>query len=246
MRKIVTLFLSQFLLLPILSAAQPNTVSLVFTNVTVIDVAAKDAKSALIPDQTVIVTGNRIAALGKTGRVNVPAGARVINSTGKYLIPGLWDMHTHLFAEEKKDSLPLFFLYLNVANGVTGVRDMGSIVETMDEDGQWRKAAALGAVVSPRIFMAGAMIDDPRNQMPHRIIHASNAQEGRAAVDEIKKHGMDFVKVYAYLSREAYFGIADEAKKQGLPFAGHVPLSVSAVEASDAGQKSFEHLWGFF
>lgn len=121
---------------------------------------------------------------------------------------------------------------------------MGSIVETMDEDGQWRKAAALGAVVGPRIFMAGAMIDDPRNQMPHRILHASNAKEGRAAVDEIKKHGMDFVKVYAYLSREAYFGIADEAKKQGLPFAGHVPLSVSAVEASDAGQKSFEHLWG--
>src|SRR5262249_60744921 len=85
--------------------------------------------------------------------------------------------------------------------------------------------------------------DGPQPLVPGSLVPA-NAAEGREAVRKLKKMGADFVKVYTKLPREAYLSIADEAKKQGLPLAGHLPESVSAAEASDLGQKSIEHLTG--
>src|SRR5688572_17453714 len=120
-RSLALLLLVPYLVLPaaqVRQLAQPE--SLAITHVTVIDVAARDARHALIPDQTVIVTGNRITALGKAGRVKVPAGSQVVDATGKFLIPGLWDMHVHSMYEGR----PEFFFPLFIANGVTGVREL--------------------------------------------------------------------------------------------------------------------------
>ncbi len=225
MKKRLTLLL--ILLLPAAVFAQPaQPKPLVFTRVTVIDVASGAAK----PDLTVVITGDRITTLGKTAEVKIPKDAQVVDATGKFLIPGLWDMHTHL--------VTLDFLRLCIANGVTGVRDMGGVLEQLSF---WRKGVKEGRIVGPRIYAAGPIVDGPKPFWPFSVPVADEKQ-GRQAVVSLKQRGVDFIKVYSLLSREAYLAVADEAKKQGLPFAGHVPLSISASEAADAGQKSIEHL----
>ncbi len=203
---------------------------LVFTHVTVVDANDELPK----PDMTVVVTGDRITALGKTGKVTVPKDAQVVDATGKYLIPGLWDMHVHLHGKEVL--FPLF-----IANGVTGVRQMGGGPHQQID--QWRKQITNQTLIGPRIVAAGQIVTGPKPAFPGALAVA-NVTEGRAAVTSLRQRGVDFLKVYSLLPRNAYFAIADEAKKQDLPFAGHIPASVSAAEVSDAGQRSIEHLSG--
>jgi imidazolonepropionase-like amidohydrolase len=203
--------------------------SVAITGVTIIDSTGALARS----DMAVVVTGNRITAVGKSGKVEVPEGAQVVDGTGKYLIPGLWDMHVHTAGP----SFPALYL----ANGVTGIRDM----HALDPDFIFslRKQVQEGKQPGPRVVAAGPLVDGPKPFVPGSLV-AANAAQGREAVRKLKKMGADFVKVYTKLPREAYLSIADEAKNQGLPFAGHLPESVSAAEASNLGQKSIEHLTG--
>jgi Amidohydrolase family len=154
-----------------------------------------------------------------------------VNATGKFLIPGLWDMHVHWY---DKDYLPLF-----MANGVTGVRMMWGV----PSHHQWRKEIEAGQLVGPHMLIASPIVDGPNPVWPGSIVVA-NENEARQVVIQVKRDGADFVKVYALLSRDAYFAIADESKKLGIPFAGHVPDAVSLEEASRAGQMSNEHLTG--
>jgi len=208
---------------------------LVFTHVTVIDATGAPVQ----PDMTVVITKGRITALGKTGTITIPPEAQVVDATGKFLIPGLWDMHVHIASDAnpggKETCLPLF-----IANGVTGVRDMGGDLDALQ---QWRREIAQGTLVGPRIVAAGPMLDGPMPAWPNSLAVAT-APEGRAAVVALKQQGADFVKVQSLLPREAYFAVAEEAKKQGLPLAGHVPDAVSAAEAAEVGQQSMEHLFG--
>jgi hypothetical protein len=180
---------------------------------------------------TVVITGDRISAIGNSASTPMPAGAKVVDATGKFLIPGLWDMHVHWYT---RDTLSLF-----TANGVTGVRQMFGNSDLL----RWRDEIAKGSLLGPRMVVASPIIDGPEPVWPNSI-SVRNEEEGRKAVRRVKQWGADFVKVYGLLPRDAYFGIADEAKQQGLPFAGHVPYSVSPAEASEAGQKSIEHLTG--
>jgi imidazolonepropionase-like amidohydrolase len=201
---------------------------LVLTHVTVIDATGAAAK----PDVTVIVTGDRISQIGKGREGQAPKNAQVVDARGKFLIPGLWDMHIHWYETEY---LPLF-----IANGVTGVRIMfGAPLHH-----EWRKEVEAGALLGPRMVIASRIVDGPKPLWPGST-SVTDETQARQAVDKIKQDGAgDFVKVYTFLPRDAYFAIADESRKQGIPFEGHVPLSVTAEEASRAGQKSFEHLTG--
>jgi hypothetical protein len=139
--------------------------------------------------------------------------------------------------------LPLFYFDLAVANGVTGLRDMAGFADNIEADEQWRAALRTGAVLGPQLFMAGALVDGPNPTYPRSIV-VGTPQQARDAVDSLQRRGVDFIKVYNMLPREEFFAIAEECKKDAIPFVGHVPLSVPASEASDAGQHSFEHLWG--
>ena len=212
-------------LLPLPSRAQ-STIAV--TNVTVIDATGAKPKS----DQTVVVADGRIVAVGGTRRVKLPEGAQIMDGTGKFLIPGLWDMHVH-------GTGTAHFSELYIANGVTGVRDMFTPMSDIQAE---RKAIQNGQA-GPHIVAAGRIVDGPKPVWPGSIA-VKDAEEGRKAVNTVKQEGSDFVKVYSLLPRDAYFAIAAEAKRQGMVFAGHVPEMVSAAEASDAGQKSIEHLTG--
>ena len=167
----------------------------------------------------------------KSAKIHAPKDAQIVDATGKFLIPGLWDMHVHW---DDKNYLPLF-----LANGVTGVRVMFG--DPMFYE--WRKEVEQGSLLGPRMLIASPIVDGPKPFWPGSIAVA-NETEGRQAVTRVKQGGADFVKVYSFLPRDAYFAIADEAKKQGIAFEGHVPISVSVEEASEAGQKSIEHLTG--
>jgi imidazolonepropionase-like amidohydrolase len=217
-----------FLALPVRPAPPPQAPpSLVLTHVTIIDATGAPAQ----PDMTVVIRGDRISEIGKSGTIQAPQGAHVVDAKGKFLIPGVWDMHVHWL---HKDYLPLF-----IANGVTGIRIMWG--DPMHH--QWRQEIAQGTLVGPRMAIASPIVDGPKPIWPGSTA-VGTADEGRQAVIQSKKDGADFIKVYSRLPRDAYFAIADEAKKQGIPFAGHVPGPVSVIEASDAGQKSIEHFTG--
>jgi imidazolonepropionase-like amidohydrolase len=220
--------------------AQPGASdsTLVFSHVNVIDATGAPLQS----DMTVVVKGQHIAEVAKSGQVRVPSHATVVDARGKYLIPGLWDMHVHtVFGDwlprNEKITLPLF-----VANGVTGVRDMGGDLEVLK---QWRSEIAAGALLGPRMIIAGPMLDGPVPRFPSSA-PVANAADGRKVVDDLKAQGVDFIKIQSLISRDGYFAAADEAKKLGMPFVGHVPDAVRASEASDAGQKSIEHFTGIF
>lgn len=230
MRELCLLVL--FCVAPLLAWAQSSPASeqkaLAFTNVRVINTTGTSASQRL----TVVIAGDRISEVGEAGKVSIPSGAQDVDGTGKFLIPGLWDMHMHLsFVTDL--AFPLL-----IANGVTGVCDMGGDLEQID---RWREQIRRGTTVGPRIFRAGLVVDGPRTEEGEFRLTATNADEARKAVQSLKERGVDFIKVYHFLSRESYFAVADEAKKQRIPFSGHIPNGVTPQEASDAGQRSLEH-----
>jgi hypothetical protein len=220
---------------------------LAFTHVTVIDGTGGPAQL----DMTVIVSGNRIAAIGKTAKLAVPRNARVVDESHKFMIPGLWDMHTHAFMRSRK-SFPLYVMDLFVANGVTGIRDMGSAGLPDDfgdypylQDIEWRQAIDEGAILGPHLNLALAVVNGPHVPgYPRAWVPVADAPQAREEVIYLKKLGADLIKEYDQLSRDAYYALADEAKKQGMSFAGHVPILISGAEASEAGQRSLEHDYG--
>jgi imidazolonepropionase-like amidohydrolase len=207
------------------------------THVTVID--PETGKE--VQDRTVIISGNRISEVRDSKAIKPPASAKVVDGRGKYLIPGLWDMHVHALVAERLDGMfPMF-----VANGVLGIRDMGTSMPLEDID-NLRQPIASGSRLGPRIVAAGPILDGRPKPSRPIFLAINTPDEGREAVRRLKSGGVDFIKVYSQLSRDSFLAIVDEAKKQNISFAGHVPFAVSALEASDAGQKSMEHLWGIY
>jgi len=183
-------------------------------------------------DMTILIQGRSIASVGRTNAVKPPPSAKVIDGTCKFVIPGLWDMHTH-FRDVSRD------LKMYVANGVLGIRNMGGPAK---EVFPLRDGIASGTQLGPRIVASGPIVDGPDSwSNPKFTVSVSTAEEARAMVRSLKQQGADFIKVYDGLSRESYFAIADETKKLGLPFGGHLPSAISVKEASNAGQRTIEH-----
>ncbi len=198
---------------------------LVITHVTVIDATGK----APARNMTVVIRDGHIAAIDST--IEVPTNATVIDGTGKFLIPGLWDMHGH-FTDATEAAFPLL-----IENGVTGVRDMGGELAKVDG---WRKEIADGTRIGPHIVRCGPILDGPTESKHHVVVN--NPAEAVHAVDSLKQVGVDFIKVHRNMSRETYFALMEEARKIGIPVAVHLPSTVTAQEASQAGAKSLEHI----
>lgn len=208
-------------------AVRASPASLAITHIALAD----GTDAPLQRDITVLVRGTRIVAVGPSAATSVPGDARVIDGSGLYLIPGLWDMHVHLTVAGRM-SVPLF-----PVNGVTGVRDMGGDLATIDS---YRAEIARGTLLGPRIYRAGPFLDGQKKTALYRVTLRS-ADDGRHAVDSLKQLGVDFIKVHNRVPREAYFAVLAEARKLNLPVAGHLPRGISPSEAALAGQASIEH-----
>lgn len=212
--------------------------TLAFVHVAVVDVERGD----VIPDRTVIVAGGQIAAVGTSTATAVPARATVVDARGKYLIPGLWDMHVHTLY----DGRPELMFPMLIANGITSVRDMHTFAaDPLGRLRTYRAGVANGAILGPRIIGAGYILDGPGRDGPPEGFHVVRTpDEARREVDTLVAGGADFIKVYSHLSPAVYEAIVDEAKRKHIPFAGHVPDAIHAMHAADAGQRTFEHLFG--
>ncbi len=222
-----------FALALLVSGVNAQTIAIV--NATVIDVANGKTQ----PGTTVVINGNRIASVTHARK---PKAGQIIDAKGEYLIPGLWDMHTHVYFDNTSRDGTGLILPLFLAYGVTGIRDMGSNLDLILHA---REEIAAHRLFGPRMIVCGPMLDGAKSSYK-AVIPIATPQDGRQAVDMLKKRGADFVKVQSYVPREAYFAIADESKKAGIEFEGHVPDAVRASEAVSAGQRTFEHLIGIF
>src|SRR3954470_4426963 len=205
-------------------------------------VSVRDGR--VLQRSSVVIEGNRITYVGPA-RTQDSAPDVSVDATGLYLIPGLWDMHTHAFfgadtlgfRHSRELMLPLF-----IANGITGIRDMGSNLDAVIGAGD---SIAARQLLGPRMMVSGPMLDGP-NSGYTAALRVSSAEDGRAAVRMLKERGVDFIKTQSGIPREAYFAIAEEARRLRIPFEGHVPDAIRATEAIAAQQASFEHLLGVF
>ena len=213
------------------AAAQSGLISAVHERTYITHVTVVDTETGKeIQDQTVMISGDKISDITDSRSTTMPAHAKILDGRGKYLIPGLWDMHVH--GTNYESTLPLY-----IANGVTGVREMFGPPDA----NKVREELAQSNIIAPHLYLASPIIDGNPPIWPNSI-KVETPQEARSVVDQQKRRGADFIKVYSRLSREAYFAILDEAQHQNIPVAGHVPTRVTAWEATAAKQKSIEHL----
>jgi imidazolonepropionase-like amidohydrolase len=210
------------------AALQLAAASIAVQDVTLIDVATGTAR----PHMTVVIDDGKISRVGTS--IQLSASTRVTSGKDKFLIPGLWDMHVHLYY---KQYLPLF-----VAYGITGVEDMGS---DYSRTSAWRDEIEKGTAVGPHIITSGPPVDGSSSQDPKLpVLVARTGEQGRAAFDQLYKMDVDFIKVLSSLPREAYFALAEQARHWDMRVAGHIPTTVTAQEAVEARQKSLEHMFG--
>ncbi len=200
------------------------------------NVSVVSMKSAKVDkNRDVLIENGRIAAIGKSGRLKFDSKTQIIDGAGKFLMPGLWDMHVHAW-----DAGLFFPLFLS--NGITGARDMGGVLEPYLD---WRKKTfAEPDFLAPKSFVGGIILNGAPSNADF-FADVRTPEIGREKVRELKKRGADFIKVYSLLPRPVYEAIADECVKQNITFAGHLPFAISLSEASASGQKSLEHLRGF-
>lgn len=219
---------------------------LAFVHATIVDIEKGD----LIPDQTILIYDNKIKSIGKTGSVEIPAASTVIDATGEFLIPGLWDAHVHL------SSLGACTLPVLLAHGVTSIRDLGSIPS---ETHRWHTLIKEGKLPGPRIKATGYNIESGGwLDAAQRILASSetlrkydffklaprlrvdDASDAKKAVDSLIRMGSDVVK-FRNLGGDNFFSLARECKRRGTLLVGHAPQQVRLGEASEAGMASIEH-----
>jgi imidazolonepropionase-like amidohydrolase len=217
----------------------PHAESLAITNVNVIDVS----KGEVVSDQTVFVTDGRITEVGP-GSATLPAGAKRIAGDGRYLIPGLWDMHVHFRSDPVKPDVSLAnenaaLLELYLVHGIVGVREMGG--DLAQSVLQWREEIEVGKRIGPRILTAGRKIDGEKPQWPGSI-SVMTPDEGRQAVLLMKQLGADFIKVYFSRAEPSVLrAVIEEAHKQGLIVTGHAPWNIATEELVKMRMDGIEH-----
>jgi imidazolonepropionase-like amidohydrolase len=198
-----------------------------FVNVTVIPMDTE----RVVNDQTVVISEGRITHIEPADSIHLAPEVTVIDGDGKFLVPGLADMHVHIWSDKEP---PLY-----VAKGVTTVRNMWGAESTL----KLREDINAGHVLGPTMITAGPLVDgSPR--IWEGSVEVDDPEEAREIVREQQAAGYDFIKVYSNLSPEVFHAIADEAKKLGIPFAGHIPRSMEAADAMRAGMATVEHLTG--
>lgn len=211
---------------------------------TIENVTLIDGLHAPQSDMTIIIIDDKIHSVSKA-----PIGAlkaetiTKIDGAGKYLIPGLWDAHIHLTYTDGLDHTTFF--PLSIAHGVTSLRDIGGHLDKLAD------ARVLSAAddKQPNLYVSGPLIDGPEPVYagqsafnPNLAVGVGSIEEAEAQVDKLAAQGVDFLKAYEMLSPESFKAVITRAKTHGLKVAAHPPLSMTALEAAEAGASDFQHL----
>ena len=202
-----------------------------------------DAKQGLKENMTIIISENEIIKIRKTSDLNLSSKNNVLDGSGKFLIPGLWDSHVH-FAFEEELASSMFNLFM--AHGITSVRDTGGEINFLKK---WKSKSKSDPNIYPRVKIAGPLIDGKYNvyngnsvYFPPLSVRTASVQETEIQVKELIKNGVDFLKAYEMLSPEQFEAITRIAKENKLKVTGHIPLSMDVISASNSGLNSIEHL----
>ncbi|MGB4398468.1 MAG: amidohydrolase family protein [Daejeonella sp.] len=222
------------------SQTQTNTYSLVLENASVVNVTTgKIAYKRLIA-----ISGDTIKAIDDTKKVKQYKADRYIDLSGKYVMPGLWDMHVHFrggdgLIQANKDLLPLFLSY-----GITTVRECGG--DMTPSVMNWRKQITEGTLAGPRIFTSGPKIDGPKSTWAGSL-EVETPEQVTKALDSLQKINVDFVKIYeSKISGQTFLDIITQAENRGLTTSGHMPYSVKLKDAVERGLDASEHLYYIF
>jgi imidazolonepropionase-like amidohydrolase len=210
-----------------------TTQPIVLVGGTLIDVTGKPAT----PNSVVVVQGDRIVAAGARASVKVPDNAKVIDFSGKFLLPGLWDMHAHFYQAE--------FGPVYLAAGITTARDVGN---DMEFGTSLRNAAKERRGLGPRMLLAGYI--DGKNEDHSFDVQVETPEEARAAVQRYQNAGYEQIKIRDNVKLETLKVICAEAHRLGMTVTGHVPKGMNALQAVEAGMDQINHinyvLTGFF
>lgn len=208
------------------------------TAITLRHINIVDVKTgAIYKNQMVLIKNQKIDFIGNDSDKKANTTGEVVDGTNKFLIPGLWDMHTHYH-----ENVPVTRVYkipMMLANGVTGVRNMFGT----KEDIQLRDSVNKNLLIAPREIVASPLVNGPGSFVPGDI-SISNASRIPVLVDSLQNMGYDFIKVYSFLRSDLFFELAKYCRQKNMPIAGHVPLGITAEQASAAGFQSFEHMTG--
>ena len=221
----------------------PRPEQLLLTNLSLVDVES----GSITHGQSILIRQGQIAEIGS---VIAADGAEVVDGSGRYAIPGLFDMHAHSIKMSPALMHPLF-----VAAGVTAIRDMGGCigesdawVACADDKRRWNQQVGDGLMLGPRYDQVTSLAINGGSEIPDSVdrdLGGATADGARRRVAFDKARGIDFLKTYSLLPREGYFALADAAQREGMYLAGHLPLAVTALEAVASGQRSFEHAFLF-
>ena len=208
-------------------------------DVAIIGAAIIDATGSAPRVRSVFIRDGRIEAIrATTGDTPVRRGTTVIDGHGRFLIPGLWDMHVHLAVRPEPELAERIMLPMFLAHGVVGVRDMGG---PLDRVVALRDRVKAGELVGPRILTPGPFLDGPGTE-DAAFRHVTSAADVKGAIDALVSTRVDFLKVQANLGDEAYSAIVREARARHLSVVGHIPVALSAERVIEAGQRSVEHI----
>lgn len=222
-----------------------SSATLAIANVAVIDVET----GVIRPNQTIILKNERIFTIEPSEKSETQTALTLIDGTGKFAIPGLWDMHVHLVNDEptvdwdfdEQENQLLAYEPAWVAFGVTGLREMSGGVWSL----KMRDRVESGEIDGPHLVIGSPILDGPYPIFPgNGVMAIANPEEARVAVESLHEAGFDFLKTYNFLSPESYQAIHETAKRLGMEVAGELPLSVSAWDAAELGQHSIEHMTG--
>jgi imidazolonepropionase-like amidohydrolase len=220
------------------TAGSPKATDIAFVDVNVVDVDGE----RVLRGQTVLIRGSRIAAVGSGVEVVVPRDAHIVDGSDRFLIPGLVDMHVHLFNNVSRRSPNEWALPLFVANGVTGVREMWTEPVSVPTVREWLRGVEQATLIAPRVLATGALLNGPGAWYPH-MPQIATPTEARDFVRTAAEAGVDFIKTHSLLRPEVYAAALDEARAVGLPVDGHIPLLVRALDAAVSGHRTNEHLY---
>ena len=227
-----------FLLVSPLALASPRVI--------IEDVTLIDAVNLVRENMTVVLQGDVIESIEESSSkiIDVKIDDTVINSKGKFLIPGLWDAHVHLTFIPELDYKTAYALFLT--NGITSIRDTGGILTKLQPAIDY---ANENPEKTPRLFYSGPLIDGSfrvykgkEPGFPELSIGVNEASDLEAVVNDLVEQGVTFLKTYEMLSAETFLNLLTIAKQKNLPVTSHIPLSIGLIEAVDAGLDGMQHI----
>lgn len=244
------IYLAIFTFLLTISSASVKSQNTAFSNVSIIDVKA----GITIPNMTVVVKGDQILEVNSTKEAKIPIDSKVIDCTGKFMIPGLWDMHMH-YVNDSIKTIPYDFYEPNLtegekskiyapiylAFGITGIRELSGGIKTL----KLREQVRTGEILGPQMEVGSPLLDGPVPLFPDaQVIAIDGPSKAKKVVSELHNQGFDFLKTYTFLSAESYRAIHERASDLDMEVSGEIPISISVWEAVKLGHKTLEHMTG--